>query len=221
MTPARRAALYARVSTRKGQSTDLQFDELRRAAEQRRWTIVHEYADEGVSGAKQSRPQLDRLMTDARRGMFDIVAVWKADRLARSLKHLITTIDDLSAMGIGFASITEPFDTTIPSGKLLLNVIGAMAQFERELLGERTRAGIDAARRRGAKIGRPRVAVDHHRALELRAAGRSIRQIAQDLGVSVGTVHKVLKKACSSNALDAGPDIPAQAAVIASPEVTL
>jgi DNA invertase Pin-like site-specific DNA recombinase len=188
---AKRAARYLRVS-RSDQNPALQADETGRLIAGRGWTLVDTFLDHGVSGAKDRRPELDRLMEAARRGQFDVLVVWRSDRLFRSLKHLVVTVAELTAMGIDFCSVCEPFDTSTPSGRLLLHLVSAFSEFERNVLIERTKAGIEAARRRGAQIGRPRVRVDVERAVALRAQGRSIRQVARALGCGAATLHRAL-----------------------------
>jgi DNA invertase Pin-like site-specific DNA recombinase len=190
-SPTRRVALYARVSTN-DQKADLQLDGLRRLAEQRGWRIVGEYIDLGVSGSKDRRPQLDVMMKDAHWGKFDALAVWKLDRLARSIRHLIMVGDEMRALGIDLVSVQDTIDTTNPSGRFTFHVLGAVAELERELIRERTVAGVAAARRRGVRLGRPVVRLDLDQATELRAAGKSYKVIAATLGVSVGKVHAAL-----------------------------
>ncbi len=189
-----RVARYLRVS-RADQDLALQDDETSSFASQRNWEIVATYEDQGVSGAKDRRPGLDRMLADARRGRFDAIVVWKSDRLFRSLKHLVVTVNDLADQGVGFASVTEPIDTASPAGKLVLHLLGSLAEFERSLIRERTSAGMQAARRRGARIGRPRARFDLDRALDMREAGASIRAIAAELGVSTPVVHAALRAA--------------------------
>lgn len=186
--------LYVRVS-RADQNPQLQHDECRRLAAARNWSDVQVYEDHGFSGARDRRPALDRLLADARRGRLSIILVWRTDRLFRSLRHMVTTIDELSALGVAFVSATEPFDTTTPQGRLLLHLVSAFAEFERQVNVERTRAGMDAARRRGARIGRPRVFVDVARALRLRTRGWSDRRIAKALGVSPSSLARALRAA--------------------------
>ena len=198
MNAPKRCALYARVST-SDQRADLQLDGLRKLAEQRGWKVVGEYVDEGYSGTKDRRPALDRLMADAHRGRFSVVAVWRFDRFARSVRHLVVTLDDFRERGIDFVSLNDQIDTSTPTGRMMFAVIAAMAQFEAEVIRERTIAGLAAARRRGVRLGRKPVTFDVDRARELRAVGRSFRQIAAALGVSLGLVHKVL----SADAADA------------------
>ncbi len=184
------AALYARVSTL-DQNCEVQLQDLRRHAGQR-FAQYREYIDVGVSGAQRHRPQLDLLMKDARKRLFDVVLVWKFDRFARSLKHLIDSLDEFSALGIDFVSCTEGVDTTTPSGQLLFHIVGAVAQFERDLIAERVRAGMAHARSMGKRIGRPRADVDVEGAAKLRSQGQSWRQIARTLNVPVSRVRRAL-----------------------------
>lgn len=186
-----RAAAYHRVS-RSDQNPQLQQDEVAELIERRGWQLAGSYTDEGISGSRDRRPELDRLLADARRRRLDILVVWRSDRLFRSLKHMVTTLDELAAMGVGFVSVTEPFDTSTPSGRLLLHLVSAMAEFERSILIERTRAGLAAAIRRGVKVGRPRVVVDIDRARALRQEGKTFRQVARELGVGAATLHRAL-----------------------------
>jgi DNA invertase Pin-like site-specific DNA recombinase len=155
----RRVARYVRVS-RSEQNPDLQLDETARVVAARGWQLVDTYTDHGVSGSRNRRPELDRMLADARRGLFDTLLVWRSDRLFRSLRHMVLTIEELAAMHIDFVSVTEPFDTTTPQGRLLLHMVSAFGKFERQVLVERTKAGLDAARRRGKRIGRPKAFVD-------------------------------------------------------------
>lgn len=191
MNTPKRVALYARVSTT-DQRADLQLDGLRKLAEQRGWLVMGEYIDEGYSGTKDRRPALDKLMADAHRGKFSVVAVWRFDRFARSVRHLVVTLDDFRERGIDFVSLNDQIDTSTPTGRMMFAVIAAMAQFEAEVIRERTIAGLAAARRRGVRLGAKPVHFDVDLARDLRRQGRSFRQIAKAVGVSVGLVHKVL-----------------------------
>ncbi|MDA2914102.1 recombinase family protein [Acidobacteriia bacterium AH_259_A11_L15] len=184
------AVLYARVSTLE-QNCDLQLEDLRHYARQR-FECVREYVDRGISGTQRQRPQLDALMKDARKRMFAVVLVWKFDRFARSLKHLIDSLEEFRALGIDFISYTEGIDTTTPSGQLLFHVVGAVAQFERDLIAERVRAGMAHARAMGKRIGRPRAQVDLDRVVTLREQGRSLREIAHNLKIPVSRVRRAL-----------------------------
>jgi DNA invertase Pin-like site-specific DNA recombinase len=187
----KRAALYCRVST-SDQSTALQLDGLRELAARRGWEIQGEYVDHGISGSKDRRPELDKLMATVAKGKVDIVVCWRFDRFARSVRHLVTALDTFRAVGVDFASMEDSIDTSTPAGRFTFHVIAAVAELERELIRERTRAGVQAARRRGARLGRPRVVVDVARARVLRGQGCSLRGIAQQLGVGLGTIHSLL-----------------------------
>jgi DNA invertase Pin-like site-specific DNA recombinase len=189
-----RVALYGRVSTLdKGQDVNLQLNELREYSERRGWTIVGEYVDNGVSGAKESRPELNRLMADAKRRKFDSIAVWKLDRFGRSLKHLVMTLADLESLGIAFVSLRDGFDLSTPSGRLMFQIIGAMGEFERNLIRERVRAGMAHAKAKGHRLGRARLCVDMTAVKARRANGESLRAIARELGVSPALLVKRTK----------------------------
>jgi len=156
-----RAALYARVSTF-DQEPENQLQELRRYVEARGWTAT-EFVDRGVSGAKDRRPALDTLLRDAKRRRFDVVVCWRLDRLGRNLRHLVTVIEDLNALGAPFISLGEGIDCTTPAGRLQLHVLAALAEFERARIQERVRAGLARARAQGVKLGRPRRRIDAER----------------------------------------------------------
>jgi DNA invertase Pin-like site-specific DNA recombinase len=188
-----RVALYARVSTLNGQHPEMQLSELREYGAHRGWQIISEYVDEGVSGARERRPQLDRLMSDAHRRKFDLIAVWKIDRFGRSLRHLVNALADLDSLGVAFVSLRDNIDLSTPSGRLMFQVIGAMSEFERSLIQERVRAGLRNAVARGVRLGRPKVTVDAAQIASLRASGASWRQISEQLGVGVGTVCRAFE----------------------------
>ena len=187
-----RVALYARVSTSNGhQDPEMQLRELREFVDRRGWQTTGEYVDKGISGSKDSRPALDRLVADAHSRKFDAVLVWKIDRWGRSLAHLVTSIADLDAYGVAFVSLRDNLDLSTPSGRLMFQIIGAMAEFERALIQERVRAGLRNAKSKGVRLGRPRVFVSESRVDALRASGASWRAIAKELGVALGTVHRI------------------------------
>jgi DNA invertase Pin-like site-specific DNA recombinase len=169
--PITLVALYARVSTLNNQDPEMQLAELREYAARRGWQIVEEFTDQGVSGSKESRPALNRLMADACRRRFDAILVWKIDRFGRSLKHLVNSLAELAALGVAFISLRDNLDLSTPSGRLMFQIIGAMAEFERALIQERVRAGLRNARAKGKRLGRPRVIVDALRIASLRAQG--------------------------------------------------
>jgi DNA invertase Pin-like site-specific DNA recombinase len=190
LTTIARVALYARVSTLNNQDPEMQLAELREYAGLRGWHIVEEFTDQGVSGCKESRPALNRLMSDACRRRFDAVLVWKIDRFGRSLKYLVNALAELAALGVAFISLRDNLDLSTPSGRLMFQIIGAMAEFERALIQERVRAGIRNARAKGRRLGRPRVIVDASRVATLRARGNSWSQVQAKLGVSKGTAQR-------------------------------
>jgi len=168
------AAIYARVSTsNNGQDPTMQTRELEEYCQRRGWEVAGCYVDTGISGSKESRPELDRLMADARQRKLDVVLVWKLDRFGRSLKHLVNALAEFEALGITFASLKDNLDLSTPSGRLMFQIIGAMAEFERSLIQERVRAGLRNARAKGRKLGRPRISVDSQEIARLRAQGRS------------------------------------------------
>ena len=188
-----RAAIYARVSTHNGQDPTLQTRELEEYCGRRAWEIAGEYVDTGVSGAKDSRPELNRLMADAKRRKFDVVLVWKLDRFGRSLRHLVNALADFESLGIAFVSLSDNLDLSTASGRLMFNIIGAMAEFERALIVERTRAGQLAARTRGVRIGRPPVIASATVVASLREQGRSWTQIASQLEISSSSARRLAK----------------------------
>jgi len=187
----KKVALYCRVSTSE-QSPEMQRDDLFEYIKRRNWQVYREYTDQGIFGTAESRPALNDLMADARKGKFDIVMVWRFDRFARSLSHLIDALNEFSRVGIDFISYTENIDTTTPSGRLVFSIIGAIAEFERCLIRERVKAGIDRAKRNGVKLGRPRKGFDYKRALKLREEGWSFKRIATEMSVSAATVFKAI-----------------------------
>jgi len=184
-----RAAIYARVSTF-DQEPENQLQELRRYVEARGWQAT-EYVDKGVSGAKDSRPALDTLVRDAKRRRFDVLVCWRLDRLGRNLKHLVGLLDDLQALGVAFVSLGEGIDATTPAGRLQMHLLAAIAQFERERIVERVKAGLRRAQAQGRRLGRPRRVVSP--ALLEPVRGLSVRQAAAKLGVSVATAHRWLR----------------------------
>ena len=180
-----RAAIYARVSTAE-QTCENQLIDLRRYCVARGWEGA-EYVDAGVSGAKDRRPALDRLMHDARQRRVDVVVCWRLDRFGRSLRALIIAIEELNAAGVSFVSMGENIDTASPTGRLLLGIMGSFAQFERERIRERIHAGLARARRQGQKLGRKRQKIAERDLL--RVAGLSVREAGKVLGVPASRVH--------------------------------
>lgn len=184
---ATRVAIYARVSTiNHGQDVGLQTRELRQFGEARGWQVAGEYVDQGVSGAKDSRPELNRLMVDAHKRRFDIACVWRFDRFARSVSHLLRAPETFKALGIDFVSFSEQMDTSTPAGKMVFTVLGAVAELERSLIVERVKAGLRNARAKGKRLGRPRAVVDVPRVSALPAQGFGWKRIANEMGVGAG-----------------------------------
>ncbi len=191
-----RAAIYARVSTaNNSQDPTLQTSELREYCERRGWSLAGEYVDIGISGSKEKRPELDRLIVDARRRRFDKILVWKLDRFGRSLRHLVNSLAELETLGVDFVSLRDNLDLSTPSGRLMFQIIGAMAEFERALIQERVKAGMRNARAKGRRIGRP---PQTPLCSEMRAAiagsyvggGTSLRSLAKKFGTSLATVQR-------------------------------
>jgi DNA invertase Pin-like site-specific DNA recombinase len=192
-TTGNRVAIYCRVST-EGQSVDMQVNDLREYAARRDFQIIEQYLDVGVSGSKESRPALNRLMADARQRKFDILLVWKIDRYGRSLKHLVNSLAELESVGVAFVSLRDSIDLSSPSGVLMFQLIAAMSQFERSLIQERVRAGLQNAKRKGKKLGRRPVEVNLSEVASLRRSGASWRMISQEMGISVGKLHKAFQQ---------------------------
>jgi DNA invertase Pin-like site-specific DNA recombinase len=188
-----RVALYSRVSTNE-QNASMQVEELRAYCQRRQWDIAEEFTDSGVSGAKESRPALNRLLSESKRRKFDAVLVYRYDRFARSLRGLVNALAEFDALGIHFVSLHEGVDTSTPNGRLVFGIFASIAEFERELIRSRVRSGLAAARARGMRIGRPRVVVDARRLASLRNSGASWPKIAKLLGVGVGTAHRAFQE---------------------------
>lgn len=187
-------ALYARVST-KDQDPGLQLDALRRHAEQRGFEVVEEYVDAGISGAKEKRPALDRLVKGAWAGKFQTVLVWRFDRFARSVKHLMVALEKFRSLKIDFISLQEQFDTSTPIGQAMFTIIGVMAQLEREIIRERVKAGLERARSQGQRLGRPMATAKPEQAWLLNQEGLSLQEIATRLKCSRSTVRRRLDQA--------------------------
>src|SRR3984957_14110888 len=184
-----RAAIYARVSTLNGQSPEMQLAELREYASRRGWAVFSEYVDIGISGSKESRPELNRLMADAHRRHIDIVLCWKVDHFGRSLKHFVNALADLDSYGVAFVILRDNLDLSTPSGRRMFQIIGAMAEFERSLIQERVRAGLRNAKLKGKTLGRPRRVVNRDEMKRLREQGASFREIAKAVSASPSTVR--------------------------------
>jgi DNA invertase Pin-like site-specific DNA recombinase len=169
----------------------MQVTELREYCQRRGWEIAGEYMDQGIIGAKEKRPQLDRMLAECRSRKLDAVVVWRYDRFARSLKQLVNALDEFRALGIEFVSLHDGCDTTTAQGRLVFGIMASLAEFERELIRERVRAGLEAARARGKRLGRPQLHVDVERIATLRGQGRSWRTISREMGIPAGTARSV------------------------------
>lgn len=195
MNKKKRAAIYLRVSTA-SQTTENQLRELRKVAEQRGWHVVDVYEDRGISGTKgrDARPSFDRLHKDAARGKFDVVVAWSIDRLGRSLHHVVGFMAELGELGIDLYLHQQAVDSSTPAGKAMLAMCGVFAEFERGIIAERVRAGLDRARAQGKQLGRPRVSMDLERAIRRRReSGIGILKIAREVGVGVSVVQRVVQ----------------------------
>jgi DNA invertase Pin-like site-specific DNA recombinase len=186
-----RAAIYCRVSTTAGQSVEMQLRDLRQLAAQRGLEIVGEYCDEGVSGSADSRPQLDRMLADAQRGKFSSILTWRLDRLGRSLQHLVRLFENFRTWNVALISFGEGLDFSTSMGKLFYQLSGAFAEFERDCIRDRVRAGMRNARAKGRHIGRPRAVVDAARIGQLCAQGTPWAKIGRTLGVSARTAKRI------------------------------
>ena len=204
---AKRAAIYVRVSTVE-QETDLQEVELKEYCERRNWDYVI-YRDRGQSGVKDNRPALNNLMNDIRRRKADVIVIWALDRLARSLKHLLTIAEECKTLGVDIVCLRQNIDTTLPAGRLTFQVLGAVAEFEREMLRERVKSGMAQAKRSGKRIGRPALRQFSSGEIEqvrsLRAQGKSVRQLAKELGTTQWMIAKLVASAQVANGM---PQLP-------------
>ena len=193
----KRTALYCRVST-VDQHPETQLGELRQFAANKGFQVVGEYIDHGYCGVRARRPELDRMMDDARRHRFDVLLVWSCDRLARSTKHLLQTIDELNGMGVQFLSQREAIDTEGPLGRAILVIVSAMAELERCIIIERVRAGMRRARLEGRQIGRARLDVNRDQVIRDRRSGMSLTQVAKKHGISRASVCRLVKESSAS-----------------------
>ena len=193
MTNQKRVAIYARVSTTE-QSTESQLLDLRRYVSDRGWQTLREYVDEGISGTKDSRPALNQLMNDAKKRKFDVMLVWRFDRFARSTRHLINALEEFKNLGIDFVSYQENIDTSSPLGGAIFTIISAVAQLERDIIAERVKAGLRNDVEAGKQLGRPKGSrANVPKIHRLRHQGLSLREIADQTGVSKSTVSRLLK----------------------------
>ena len=191
----KRAVIYGRVST-KGQNTENQLRELRKVAKNNGWKSTHEYIDHGISGAKgrDQRPEFDSLLRDAVRKEFDVIMAWSVDRLGRSLQHLMGFLDEIHAKGVHLYLHQQGVDTTTPAGKALFQMTGVFAEFERAMIQERVKAGLERAKAQGKVLGRPKVSTTVERKiLKARRQGKGMLRIAKELGCGTGTVQRIVK----------------------------
>lgn len=186
-----RVGIYVRTSTSDKQDPEMQTRELRQFVELKGWEIVSVYEDKGFTGSNSNRPAFNRILADSKSRKIDMIAVWKLDRFSRSLRDLVVTLEDLGEMGVGFVSIKDGLDLSTSQGRLLMGVIAVFAQFERDLIVMRVNSGLEHARQRGQKLGRPLVR-DDSAVRTLRASGMSQRKIAKELGISKGSVQNAL-----------------------------
>jgi DNA invertase Pin-like site-specific DNA recombinase len=190
---SKRVALYARVSTlNHRQDPEVQLHELRAYCERRGFEIIGEYVDKGVSGSRERRPALDKLLADCRKRLVDAVVVYRYDRFATSLRQLVNSLEEFRVLDIEFISIHEGVDTSTPNGRLVFGIFASIAEFERELIRDRVRSGLAAAKAKGKRVGRPRVAVDVRRIESLRRQGRSWAEITGETGISKGTAQRAM-----------------------------
>ncbi len=189
-----RVAIYTRVSTN-DQTTENQFLELKSIAERQGWEIVGHYEDQGISGAKgrDKRPEFDRMWKDATRRKFDLIMSWSVDRLGRSLQQLVTFLDEVHSLGLNLYLHQQGLDTTTPSGKAMYQMCGVFAEFERAMIQERVKAGLNRAKAKGTRLGRPKVSSKVETAIrQLRTENKGIRKIARELGIGVSTVQRIV-----------------------------
>ena len=188
----KKVIIYGRISTDE-QNIESQLQAVRKYCANQDWTISKEYIDKGISGSKDSRPSLDQLKADCKKGAIQAVVVFKFDRIARSTSHLLECLNLFQRYGVDFVSVTEGVDTSTSVGKMVYTFLGAIAEFERSLIQERVKSGIQRAKASGVHCGRPRKGFDMSEAIQLQSEGWSLRRIADKLGVSYGTVNRALK----------------------------
>jgi len=189
----KRVTIYARVST-KEQNVDMQLSDLRNYAKARKLHIVHEYIDI-ASGGRSDRENYQKLLNDIRKRKSDIVLVWKFDRFARSTKELINALEEFNSLGVDFISYKENIDTSSPAGKILFTLISAFAEFEKEIIKVRVKAGMEKAKMRGQKLGRPKISNNSiNTALEMKAKGADYKEICKKLGISKSAYYKIIEK---------------------------
>ena len=192
MKADKKVAIYVRVST-KDQSVGMQLNDLERYSKERGLNIFKVYEDNGVSGTKETRPALGQLMDDARKRKFNDVLVWRFDRFARSTKHLVNALYEFRNLGIDFISYQENIDTSSPLGEAIFTIISAMSKLERDIIAERVKGGLRKARANGKRLGRPESEVDTDKIVEYKKQGKSIREIAKEMGIHRSKVERTLK----------------------------
>jgi len=190
-TSSKKVALYFRVSTNL-QTIENQRLELEKYCERQGWSIVRTYNDTGLSGSKSDRPALNEMLQDASKNKFQVLVVWKIDRLARSTMDLLNILMTLKANGVDFCSTTQAIDTTTSYGKMVMTFLGAIAEFERDTIIERVNVGLSRAKANGVKLGRPRVGFDVGKALQLKRDGSSWTGMAKELKVSSATLRRII-----------------------------
>lgn len=194
-----RAALYCRCSTSQHQTPDMQLRELREYCSRRGWLVAGEWTDLGVSGSRESRPQLNKLLAECRRRKLDAVVVYRYDRFARSLRHLVNALEEFRSLGVEFVSLHEGVDTSTPNGRLVFGIFASIAEFERDLIRERVKSGMAAARARGAKIGRPKCKIDIAEVQALRSSGATWPTVARELNIGMSTLFRIVAKSTHNN----------------------
>lgn len=187
-----KVAIYARVSTNE-QNLDNQILELEKYCKARMYEVYKVYLDKGISGSKESRPQFDLMMDNAKKRKFDCLLVWKLDRLSRSLKHLLSTLDTLSTLNISFICYSDNLDTTTPTGRLMFQMVGAFAEFEKELIKDRVKLGLKRAKQQGKQLGRPKLNLNKYKVINLRNQGLSYREIGNKLNTNHINIYNVVK----------------------------
>jgi DNA invertase Pin-like site-specific DNA recombinase len=194
----KRAAIYARVSTHNGQNPEMQLEEIRQYCANRGWKIAEEYVDTGISGTREHRPALDRLLGACRRRLVEAVIVYRCDRFARGLRQLVNALEDFRTLGIDFISLHEGVDTSTANGRLVFSIFASIAEFERELIRDRVRSGLASAKAKGKRLGRPRVVVDSKKIASLPGAGDSWAKIGETLGIGEGTVRRAAQQSAKN-----------------------
>ena len=188
----KRVAIYVRVST-KEQSVEMQLNDLERYSKERGLNVFKVYQDDGISGTKDNRPGLSQLMNDTRKRKFDVVLVWRFDRFARSTKHLVDALYEFRNLGIDFISYQENIDTSSPLGEAIFTIISAMSKLERDIIAERVKGGLRKAKASGKRLGRPESEVDTDKVKDYKKQGKSIREIAKEMGIHRSKVERTLK----------------------------